>query len=83
MTQQWRDDGGELKVWWHGLDVSTDPPVGSTGDWGLVWPEDGAPAEAETLLLGWLKKQALPNDIGYQDAMRILIDIRAGEWEKV
>jgi len=84
MTQFFRiSDDGELAVWWHGQDPSTDAPIATTAEWSKVWPDGGAPDRAETLLLDWLKQQALPNDIGYQDSIRIIIDTRADDWEQV
>lgn len=83
MTQSWTIDGGTLKVWPHTKDPSTDDAIASTTDWEQSWDSGAAPAEAETILFDWLKDQALPNDISYKDAVRIMLDTRANEWNRV
>lgn len=82
MTQTWSSDNGTLKVWPHTRDPDIDPPVGETSGWDESWPSGGAPDEAEALLLDWLMAQALPNDISYKDAIRVLVDTRADNWTK-
>ena len=81
MVQYWSIDGGRLTVWTHMHDPNGDDPVGSTDEWSQTW--DSYPEEAERLIEQWLKDQGIANDIGYQDVTRILIDLRAGEFEQV
>lgn len=83
MTLKFRDNDGKLEVWTVTDDPSTDPPAKTTSEWSGGWPVGGHPVEAERLIEEWLKEEGIPSDIGYQDVARILIDLRAGNFDRV
>lgn len=83
MTQHWDIlSDGSLAVWTHMDDPHSDNPANSTADWDETWPTKAHPQEAERLIEEWIKDQAIPNDIGYQNVTRILVDLRAGEFNR-
>lgn len=82
MTQYWDElDDGSLAYWCHMRDPTSDNPDVTTTEWASVWGD--YPADLDQLCATWLNEQAVPNDIAFADAIRILSDLQVGNFNRV
>jgi hypothetical protein len=77
MTQYYRLSPETLAVWTHMGDPSVDDPANTLDVSDRITINGEHPKQAEALLEQWLLEQSVPQDIRFQDAIRVLVDLRA------